>query len=54
MNDRSAPETGTANELSLFKRHENLTVTVIFIAFVIVIAVLAARVVQPRNQTAMK
>lgn len=40
MNDRSAPETGTANELSLFKRHENLTVTVIFIAFVIVIAVL--------------
>ena len=36
----TSPESRAGSRLSLFKRHENLTVTVIFVSFVIVIAVL--------------
>ena len=40
MNEPTSPETSDGSGLSLFKRHENLTVTAIFVSFVIVIAVL--------------
>ncbi len=40
MSDRVSVKTGNGNELSLFKRHENLTVTTIFVSFVIVIALI--------------
>ena len=40
MNEATSPETRDGGRLSLFKRHENLTVTAIFVSFVIVIAVL--------------
>jgi len=40
MSDRTTAENGNDNGLSLFKRHENLTVTAIFVSFVVVIAVL--------------
>jgi ribose/xylose/arabinose/galactoside ABC-type transport system permease subunit len=40
MNEPTSPETRDGTRLSLFKRHENLTVTAIFVTFVIIIAVL--------------
>jgi ribose/xylose/arabinose/galactoside ABC-type transport system permease subunit len=40
MSERTSPGTGETGRLSLFKRHENLTVTAIFLSFVIVIALL--------------
>jgi ribose/xylose/arabinose/galactoside ABC-type transport system permease subunit len=40
LSDGTSAETRGGGGLSLFKRHENLTVTVIFVSFVIVIALL--------------
>jgi len=40
MNDRASLEPRNGSRLSLFKRHENLTVTIIFVCFVTIIAVL--------------
>jgi len=39
MSERTSADTRDGNDLSLFKRHENLTVTAIFVSFVIIIAV---------------
>jgi len=39
MSERMSADTREGNDLSLFKRHENLTVTAIFVSFVIIIAV---------------
>ena len=40
MSDRERAQSGDGGYLSLFKRHENLTVTAIFASFVVIIAVL--------------
>ena len=40
MSDQASAGTRDGSRLSLFKRHENLTVTAIFVSFVIVIAVI--------------
>ncbi len=40
MNDRTSPENKKTSKVSIFKRHENLTVTAIFVSFVVVIVLL--------------